>query len=58
MTGRELIKWILDNKAENDQFEVQYRDTEGEYYDTDKTLYLIKENATDENGWQYMRVVM
>ena len=40
MTGRDLIMWILENEAEDAQFEVQYRDYGGDYEGTDKRLYL------------------
>lgn len=32
MTGRELIKWIQDNHAEDKKVIVQYRDSGGTYY--------------------------
>ena len=32
MTGRELIEWIIANKAEDMPAVIQYRDAGGEYY--------------------------
>lgn len=58
MTGRELIKWVLDNNAENAEFEVQYRDSGGDYDGTDKDLYLVAETAKDKDGRSYKRVVL
>ena len=58
MTGRELIKWILDHKAENKKIEIQYRDSGGDYPGTDEILYLIEEVGKDSDGWQYDRVVL
>lgn len=63
MTGRELMKWILDNNAEDLPFEVQYRDSGGDYHGTDERLYLIVEKSekTVEDlpyKWQYTRVVL
>ena len=58
MTGRELIKWILDHKAEDKKIEIQYRDGGGDYNGTDERLYLIEEFGTDSNGWQYDRIVL
>ena len=58
MTGRELIKWILDNKAEDKKIEIQYRDSGGDYPGTDEILYLEENKGTDSDGWQYERVVL
>ena len=58
MTGRELIKWILDNKAEDAKIEVQYRDSGGDYPETDEVLYLIDETGKDKTGWCYRRIVL
>ena len=58
MTGRDLIKWILENKAEDTEFEVQYRDNGGDYYGTDKNLYLLEDPGKTENGWQYRRILL
>ena len=58
MTGRELIQWILYNKLENSEAEVQYRNKEMSYTGTDKTLYLIDETAKDSSGWTYSRIVL
>ena len=38
MTGKELIEWIKDNKAEDLQIEVQYRDGCGIYYGRDTDI--------------------
>lgn len=58
MTGRELIEWILKNHVEDLPIEIQYRDGGGDYNGTDKILYLDIDKNTDENGWQYSRVVL
>lgn len=58
MTGRELIRWILDNKAEDLPVEIQYRDSGGYYIGTDTMLCLEIETANDEEDWQYQRVVL
>lgn len=58
MTGRELIKWILDHKAEDKKIEIQYRDSGGDYHGTDEILYLEEDFGTDSNGWQYDRIVL
>ena len=58
MTGRALIMWILENKAEEAQFEVQYRDYGGDYEGTDTDLYLIEDIGTTDNGWQYKRILL
>ncbi|MBP5597273.1 MAG: hypothetical protein J6Y02_17960 [Pseudobutyrivibrio sp.] len=39
MTGKELIEWIKDKKAEDLQIEVQYRDDGGIYYGRD--IYIV-----------------
>ena len=57
MTGRELITWILDNEAENAQFEVQYRDSGGEYKGTARP-YLSEDTGVNEYGWQYRRILL
>lgn len=44
MTGKELIKWIEEHDAQELIFEVQYRDDGGDYYGTDKNLYMDIEN--------------
>ena len=38
MKGKELIEWIKDNKAEDLQIEVQYRDGGGIYYGRDTDI--------------------
>ncbi len=58
MTGRELIQWILENKVEDSEVEVQYRDKNMNYAGTDKNLYLIDETAQDSSGWTYSRIVL
>lgn len=58
MTGRELIVWILENEAEDMQFEVQYRDYGGDYEGTDKKLYLQEDIGTTDSGWQYERILL
>lgn len=58
MTGRDLIKWILENKAEDTEFEVQYRDNGGDYHGTDKNLYILEDTGKTENGWQYRRILL
>lgn len=58
MTGRDLIKWILDNKAEDKQVEIQYRDEGGDYSGTDAFLRLEIEDARDATGWCYKRIVL
>ena len=58
MTGRALIMWILENKAEDVQFEVQYRDYGGEYEGTDKDLYLQEDVGKTDSGWQYKRILL
>lgn len=64
MTGRELIKWILDHEAENLPIEINYRDKLGGYCDgTTDQLYLeieIGEKINKETGrcWQYQKVVL
>ena len=62
MTGRELVQWILANKAEDKPFEVQYRDDGGDYSGTDTDLYLIEDIGSwlDENGrgWDYTRILL
>lgn len=40
MTGKELIKWIEDNHAEDYEIEIVYRDDGGYYYGSDDTLEL------------------
>ena len=58
MTGRELIKWILDNHAEYCMIEVQYRDKDRVYEGTDKDPLLITTPpGQDEYGW-YNRVIL
>lgn len=58
MAGRELMKWILDNEAEDAKIEVQYRDSGGDYEGTDATLYLMDETCQDKDGWTYRRIVL
>lgn len=58
MTGRELIVWIMENDAEDMQFEVQYRDYGGDYEGTDKKLYLQEDIGTTDSGWQYERILL
>ena len=58
MMGCELIVWILENEAENMQFEVQYRDYGGDYEGTDKKLYLQEDIGTTDSGWQYERILL
>lgn len=59
MTGRELIKWILDNHAEDCVIEVQYRDEDRVYEGTDKNPWLITTSTgKDEYGWNYNRVIL
>jgi len=57
LTGRDLMIWILDNKAEDAEFEVQYRDAGGEYKGTDRP-YLSEDTGTNEYGWQYRRILL
>ncbi len=58
MTGRDLIKWILDHKAEDKKIEIQYRDSGGDYPGTDERLYLDECVGKDSDGWQYDRIVL
>lgn len=58
MTGRALIMWILENGAEDVQFEVQYRDYGGEYEGTDQDLYLQEDVGKTDSGWQYKRILL
>ena len=44
MTGKDLIKWIEEHNAQDLVFEVQYRDEGGDYYGTDKKIYLEVED--------------
>ena len=41
MTGKELIKWIIDHKAEDVIVEVAYRDEGGLYFGTDAEIAPI-----------------
>ena len=60
MTGRELIKWILDNEAEDLPIEVNYRDKFGGYCDgtTDQLCLeiIFCEKKSAETG--YRKVVL
>lgn len=40
MTGKELIKWIEDNHAQDYEIEIVYRDEGGYYYGSDNRLEL------------------
>ena len=57
MTGRELIVWILENKAEDAYFEVKYRNDEREFEGTDR-LYLSEDVGKEISGWQYRRILL
>ena len=58
MTGRELMMWIIENSAFDARFEVQYRDSGGDYSGTDERLYLIDEIGKEKDGYCYRRVVL
>ena len=58
MTGRELIKWILDHKAENMNFEVQCRDDNLNCFGIDDRLLLEKDTGKDSFGWTYDRILL
>lgn len=60
MTGREFIKWILDNEVEDCPIEIVYRTPDGKFFpETDKYFVLdIDEKGKDEFRWNYRRVLL
>ena len=56
MTGRELIKWIKDNKAEDYEVRVQYRDNGGYYTGTDDTEPELRKERL--NGNEELMIVL
>lgn len=58
MTGRELIKWILDNEAETMKFEVQCRDDNFNCFGIDGHLLLKEDIGKDPFGWTYKRILL
>ncbi len=50
MTGRELIKWIQDNHAEDKKVIVQYRDAGGAYYGGEVMEMPMLAYYHDDNG--------
>ena len=47
MTGKELIDWIIEHKAENAIVKVVYRDDGGLYYGTDDDIhpFIVEKNV-------------
>lgn len=63
MTGKELIKWIQDNNAEDLPIEIQYQDSGGCYYGTEKEYVkpiIVEANEkTEFSGCEnYRRIVI
>ena len=62
MTGKELIKWIEDNHAQDYEIEIVYRDDIGYYHGSDDRLELeIVKAGQDSNGGEpkyYDRILL
>lgn len=63
MTGKELIKWIQENNAEDLPIEIQYQDGGGCYYGTEKqyvnpTIIDANEQTRYSGCESYKRIVI